>query len=144
MIEPCVSFENYGFNQLHHDVLKLDKLTDKYHTTSITKKAFSSKNITPLHLAAINPHEEVIETLLNQNPEFNVTDEHLWKPIHYASACVGSGPIKVLLKKGANLNDLTNEKLTSLHIAAQMGRAENIKVILAEKPGLIKARDKKK
>lgn len=65
LIGPCVKFENYGFNQLHHDVLKLDKLTEKYHTTSITKKAFSNKNITPLHLAAINPNEEVIETLLN-------------------------------------------------------------------------------
>ena len=99
-------------------MLKLDKLTGKIHTASVTKKAFSNKNITPLHLAAINPNEKVIETLLNQNPEYNVTDDQLWKPIHYAAACVGSGPLKVLVKMGANLSDLTNDKLTPLHIAA--------------------------
>jgi len=46
--------------------------------------------------------------MLDQNPEINVTDEDLWKPIHYASACSGPGPLKILLKNGANLNDLTN------------------------------------
>ena len=65
LVGPCIKFENYGFNQLHHDVLKLNKLTEKYHTASITKKCFSNKNITPLHFAAINPNAEVIETLLN-------------------------------------------------------------------------------
>jgi ankyrin repeat protein len=73
-----------------------------------------------------------------------VTDEDLWKPIHYASACTGPGPLRILLSHGANLNDLTNRKLTPLHIAAMNGRAENISLILAEKPALNKARDKKK
>jgi hypothetical protein len=38
-MEPIMKQENYGFNELHLDVLKLDKLTKKYHTASITKKA---------------------------------------------------------------------------------------------------------
>lgn len=118
-----MKFENYGFNQLHHDALVKKNISDKLHTASITKKAFSNKNVTPLHFAAINPNEDVIEKLLSQNPEINVTDEDLWKPIHYAAACSGPGPLKVLLKHGANLSDLTNEKLCPLHIAAKTGRA---------------------
>jgi ankyrin repeat protein len=108
LVKPCIKFENYGFNQLHHDVLVKKTITDKLLSASVTKKCFSNKNVTPLHFAAINPNQDVIEKLLAQNPEINVTDEDLWKPIHYASACTGSGPLKVLLKHGANLNDLTN------------------------------------
>ena len=144
LIKPCIKLENYGYNQLHHDVLVKKELTDKLFTASITKKCFSNKNVTPLHLSAINPNEDIIDKLLTQNPDFNVTDDDMWKPIHYASACTGSGPLKVLLKYGANMNDLTNEKLTPLHIAARAGRPENITLILKEKPALTKARDKKK
>jgi len=39
VIEHCLKSENYGFNKLHLDVLKLNQLTEKYHTASITKKA---------------------------------------------------------------------------------------------------------
>ena len=39
VMEPLIKLENYGFNELHLDVLKLDDLTKKYHTASVTKKA---------------------------------------------------------------------------------------------------------
>ena len=38
-VGPRVESENFGYNKLHFDVLKLDKLTEKYATVSITKKA---------------------------------------------------------------------------------------------------------
>ena len=63
-VGPRVESENFGYNKLHFDVLKLDKLTEKYATVSITKKAVSDSNVTPLHFAAINPNECVIEKLL--------------------------------------------------------------------------------
>jgi len=65
VLEPLLQHENYGFNKLHLDVLKLDRLTEKYATQSITKKGTSSNNVTPLHLACINPNTKVLETLLN-------------------------------------------------------------------------------
>lgn len=39
LLSSKIKHENFGFNQLHMDVLTLDKLTDKIHTASITKKA---------------------------------------------------------------------------------------------------------
>ena len=58
------------------DVLTLDRLTDKYPTVSITKKAQSDNSVTPLHFACINPNVEVLEALLNQSPEVNVEDSY--------------------------------------------------------------------
>ena len=60
LIAPKVKHENFGYNKLHLDVLQLDKLTEKYATQSITKKAISDMNMTPLHLAAINPSVAVL------------------------------------------------------------------------------------
>ena len=39
IVDFCSKSENFGFNKLHLDVLKLDHLSEKYHTASITKKA---------------------------------------------------------------------------------------------------------
>jgi hypothetical protein len=58
-IEPLLKLENYGYNKLHLDVLKLSRLTEKYHTASITKKA-ASHSVTPLHLACLNPNKIVL------------------------------------------------------------------------------------
>ena len=72
VVENCLKSENFGFNKLHLDVLKLNHLTEKYHTASITKKAGSCGNCTPLHFAALNPNKNVLKTLLEQNNDFNV------------------------------------------------------------------------
>ena len=42
VIEEQLKFENFGWNKLHLDVLKLDKLTEKYATISIGKKCASN------------------------------------------------------------------------------------------------------
>ena len=143
MMEPLIKQENYGFNELHLDVLKLDKLTKKYHTASITKKANSAGMITPLHLACINPNKSVLSTLLEQNNDINVMDQQNYKPIHYAAACSDPGPMQVLLEKSANLFDFTILKETALHIAAMNGNAKLIKLILETNVSLFKFRDKK-
>jgi len=87
------------------------------------KKANSANSITPLHLAAINPNKQVLQTLLEQNNDINVLDNQNYKPVHYAAACADPGPLQVLIEKGANLFDFTNQKETALHIAAMNGNA---------------------
>ncbi len=72
VVENCLKSENFGFNKLHLDVLKLNHLTEKYHTASITKKSGACGNCTPLHFAALNPNKNVLKTLLEQNNDFNV------------------------------------------------------------------------
>ncbi len=109
IVSHYIKQENYGFNKLHLDVLSLSQLTEKYHTASITKKA-ANNNITPLHLACLNPSRVVLNVLLEQNNEVNVQDRHLNKPIHYAAVCESSGPLKLLIDKGASVFDLNGQK----------------------------------
>ena len=141
IIESHIKNENYGFNKLHLDVLKLAKLTDKYHTASITKKA-ANTSITPLHLACLNPNKAVLQALLDQNNEINVLDTQNNKPIHYAAISSQPGAITLLLEKGASVYDVNTHKKTPLHFAALHSRPENVKAILESNVLAYKYRDK--
>ena len=74
--------------------------------------------------------------------EINCEDTQRNKPIHYAAACTGTGPLELLILKGANVFDVQNYKRSPLHYAALNGRAENIRVILATQKSVFKLRDK--
>ncbi len=67
LLEPLLKHEMYGYNQLHFDVLKQAKLEQKYATQSLTKKAQSAENVTPIHFACINPSVDVLKKMLEQN-----------------------------------------------------------------------------
>jgi ankyrin repeat protein len=77
----------------------LDDLADlgKIMKVSVAKKANTNKDITPLHCACINPNPKYIKLLLDANPDLNLTDNEMRKPVHYAAACVGPEPLKVLI-----------------------------------------------
>jgi ankyrin repeat protein len=109
MVKNLVKFPNWGFNQLHADVLAKKKdLADKIHRASVTKKANTNKNVTPLHFACINPDVSVLKTLLDANQEYEVVDDDMRRPIHYAAASEGPEPIKLLISLGATLNAVDN------------------------------------
>lgn len=141
MIESHIKLENFGLNKLHLDALTLPKLTEKYHTASILKKAAQTW-ITPLHLACLNPNKEVLAGLLAQNNDINATDQQMNKLIHYAAVCSSPGPLQVLLEKGASVFDVNNQKKTPLHLAAMNSRAENVRVILQAHVIAYKYRDR--
>ena len=130
LIKSQLSQENYGWNQLHLDVMTKKQLTEKYHTASLTKKAISQGNITPIHLACVNPHIAVLQKLVDQNPDVNVMDSQLTKPLHFAACCENTHSIELLLSLGANPHDLNSMKQTALHYAARAGQAENVRLLL--------------
>jgi hypothetical protein len=55
--------------------------------------------ITPIHCAAINPNPKYLKTLLNILPEYGIVDSQLRRPVHYAAACEGTGPLGLLLSR---------------------------------------------
>lgn len=83
---------------------------DEFRKVSATKKSqgtYASNEygygsaqgiITPIHCAAINPNPDFIKKLLDIAPEFTIADDMLRKPIHYAAACEGPGPLSYLIK----------------------------------------------
>ncbi|XP_078592750.1 poly [ADP-ribose] polymerase tankyrase-like isoform X2 [Branchiostoma floridae x Branchiostoma japonicum] len=131
LIEMAGKGGGYGFNQLHKEVLLFDKqeLTT-FRAVSVKKKPYGNQVITPLHCAAINPNPKYLQKLLAVCPEFGLTDRTGRKPIHYAAACEGSGPLEFLLSRGMSAEDGDNQANTALVIAAENGRANNVDLIL--------------
>ena len=59
----------------------------------------SRYQILPIHAACINPNGQYLSELLSSLPEYAVADAEGFKPVHYAAACDGPGPLKVLLER---------------------------------------------
>ncbi len=109
IVQRLVKYPNFGFNNLHAEVLNPDTgIIEKVGKTSVTKKANTNKDLTPMHCACINPNENILKQLLDISTEVSVPDSELRRPIHYAAACISPGPLKLLVQAGANLNDVDN------------------------------------
>lgn len=141
LIDRIKTHTNYGYNNLHFEVLSRDgEDLSEYHKASIHKKS-SYDHLTPFHCACINPNSKYLQSFLSTDPDVQLTDLMSRKPIHYAAACEGPEPLKLLMKSGANANDLDYFKRSPLHYAAMYGRAENVKILLDEVPRLQKLKD---
>lgn len=136
---------NYGFNDLHYNVLRDYKNGEKlpeFKSVSTSKKANMNLNITPLHFACINPNSDVLAQILAVNGDINMLDQEMRRPLHYAAACSSSANLELLLEKGANLTDIDNKKTTCLHTAVMARRADNVRLIVQKNEGLITMRDR--
>jgi len=143
LINKIKELTNYGFNNLHYEVLAFDNedLSD-FHRQSVHKKAVGNDGVTPTHCACINPNPKYLEALFNIDPNTNLADNMQRKPIHYAAACESSGPLELLLNHGANANDLDMQRKSPLHYAAMYGRGHNVRILLDKAPNMVKARDR--
>jgi len=68
--------------------------------------------------------------MLNIGPEFTYPDGKARKLIHYAACCEGDGPLKLLISKGVDINEIDGAGLTPLMYAAYNGRVKNVRVLL--------------
>lgn len=55
--------------------------------------------ITPIHCAAINPNVKYLIALFSVLPEYGILDQKNRRPIHFAAACEGTGPLEYLLNR---------------------------------------------
>jgi ankyrin repeat protein len=109
IVQRLVKYPNYGFNNLHAEVLNPDtNILEKFGKTSVTKKANTNKDLTPMHCACINPNEKILKQLLDVSTEVSVPDAELRRPVHYAAASITPNSLQLLVQAGANLNDIDN------------------------------------
>jgi ankyrin repeat protein len=114
------------------------KLTE-FRKVSVLKKnyGFFQRGIqgqfTPIHCACINPNPEFLIKLLEMQPELNLADDQLRKPVHYAAACSGPGPLRHLIDQGIDTREGDKRKITPLMISSQYGRAQNVALLLQQK-----------
>ncbi|CAL1296048.1 unnamed protein product [Larinioides sclopetarius] len=131
LVSEAIDKGGYGFGNLHKEVLLYDRQPlSNFKSVSVIKKAQGNARITPLHCAAINPNPQYLTALLTSAPEYNLSDDNGWRPIHYASVCKSTGPLELLISRSINLEEPESDGNTALQVAALAGRAHNVDLIL--------------
>ena len=142
LVKRVQNLSNYGFNQLHYDVLAKNTGTANVQKDSLGKKPNGNEGMTPTHAACINPQVAVIKSLMEQGSNINITDNMQRKPVHYAAACTRPEILKEVVEQGGNLKDLDILKKTTLIYACMADRGTNIRYILSQAPALGELKDK--
>lgn len=75
--------------------------------------------LTPLHLAAMNCHADVVALLLDHGAEINVRARDQATPLHLAAQEGCTNVVALLLARGAGVNLLDNQGRTPLKRAEQ-------------------------
>lgn len=95
----------------------------------------SSQNMrsceTPLHMAADQGHELVVEALIEAGANINAKTAQGFTPLHHATYNNSLTMTKLLISKGAKIDAQSNDGSTPLHYAAFSGNTEIVKLLLS-------------
>jgi len=89
-----------------------------------------AQNRTPLHRAMTGPHEKVVEVLLENKADVNLTDNSGYTPLHYAGMFNGVQCAKMVLDAKANVNAKSRNEDTPLHLAAEKNNVDFVQFLL--------------
>lgn len=112
----------YGYNKFHLEALTAERAEDlsQFKKMNLMKKTMGERIVTPMHCAAINPNVEILRAFIDLNGEVGVPDEKQRKLVHYAAACEGVGPLKMLVEeKMVDSREADSLKNTTLMIACK-------------------------
>ena len=91
----------------------------------------STRGETPLMIATIAGHGEIVSYLLQRGADINARNDSGLAALH-AAAYVGQTDIaRLLIKKGADINDGKNDfGVTPLHLAAEENHVDTVRLLL--------------
>ena len=87
----------------------------------------NSKDESPLMMAAIKGHTELVKLLIAKDADVNKTG---WTPLHYAASAAKKSIIAILLDHSAYIDAESPNGSTPLMMAAMYGNAECVRLLL--------------
>ena len=90
----------------------------------------AGKDATPLHLAALMGHKEIVSVLLDAGCPIDVVNINGHSALHYAAEGCAVEVIGVLIDRGLDVNREDNDGCTPLHIASGCGKLEAVRELL--------------
>jgi ankyrin repeat protein len=87
----------------------------------------STKDESPLMIAALKGHKELVKRLIARDADVNKTG---WTPLHYAATAGHQEIIELLLEEHAYIDAESPNKSTPLMVAAQYGSSQAVKLLL--------------
>lgn len=88
---------------------------------------------TPLHLAVIGGHKDLVELLFANKADINAKDKAGWTPLHFAVYKGHKDIVELLLANKAEVNITNNAGDTPLLLAALFGNKDVVELLLANK-----------
>ncbi len=112
---------------LREPSLKVAKALIDWKKTDVN--AANEANETPLMIAVLKGHTELVKSLLDKEADVNKTG---WTPLHYAATSGNIALINLLLEKHAYIDAESPNGTTPLMMAAQYGSPSAVKLLLEE------------
>ena len=125
--------DNYGCTPLHlaswHGQLALVHMLLRFGGWR-SVAAVADRTGTPLHLAVVGGHMDVITHLLKEGCPIDIRDNDGFTLLHLAASHGHLGIIEVLVKHGLDVNIVCNRGRTPLLSAASAGQLESVRRLL--------------
>lgn len=87
--------------------------------------------LTPLHVAAIKGHKDVVMLLAEYGSDLEFQDAEGHTPLHLAVESGSKEMVEVLINRGADVNAMSKNGATPLYISTLMGCEDISKLLLA-------------
>ncbi|GBO04932.1 Transient receptor potential cation channel subfamily A member 1, partial [Araneus ventricosus] len=85
---------------------------------------------TPLHLAALSGHYNMVSVLLHAGANIEAKNCYLWTPLDCAASRGWKRCCLYLLKAGAHVDTVDKSKATPLHLASREGHRGVVRLLL--------------
>ena len=112
------------------------------HPEHVNARALGGNELTPMHIAAVFGHIDILSLLLENGADLEGSDRFIMTALHRASLEGRLESVRCLLDHGANIEAQNIYGWTPLHCAARMRDRIQVVRLLLERGADVSARDK--
>jgi ankyrin repeat protein len=101
---------------------------------SANTKLQDSYGRTDLHMAVYENHVDIVNFLLQNDPDLVITiDKCNWYPLHHAAECATPEMIELLLGINGDPNEQNDNRISALHLVVKFNEINSVRILLQHK-----------